>query len=163
MSDSCAARLAQAQAASAVAPYLDSYLLVHTLLLLFYLLLELLDGCSVWRCAICLKDLDVPWQVSVGDVCSVQSDYTNSSVRGVIFFSSISSSAKFFLYFSQFCPVAEGCPVSAGRARLERASIVAHHGSGRWKAMVPKRRNKIKVVLESKSWVRRMKRGHGGR
>jgi len=33
---------------------------------------------------------------------------TDSSVKGVIFFSSISSSAKFFLYFSQFAPVAEG-------------------------------------------------------
>ncbi len=31
-----------------------------------------------------------------------------SSESGVIFFSSISSSAKVFLYFSQLCPVAEG-------------------------------------------------------
>lgn len=33
---------------------------------------------------------------------------TYSSVRGVIFFSGSSSSAKFFLYFSQFSPVALG-------------------------------------------------------
>ena len=33
---------------------------------------------------------------------------TYSSDSGVIFFSSISSSAKFFWYFSQFCPVALG-------------------------------------------------------
>lgn len=33
---------------------------------------------------------------------------TYSSVRGVIFFSSTSSSAKFFWYFSQLDPVALG-------------------------------------------------------
>jgi hypothetical protein len=49
---------------------------------------------------------------------------TYSSVRGVIFFSSISSSAKFFLYFSQFCPVAEGI-VSQDVVSIVRGDIVA--------------------------------------
>lgn len=40
-----------------------------------------------------------------------------SSVRGVIFFSSTSSSAKFFWYFSQDWPVAEGM-FAAGAANV---------------------------------------------
>jgi hypothetical protein len=42
---------------------------------------------------------------------------THSSVRGVIFFSSTSSSAKFFWYFSQLWPVAEG--MAARQAAVE--------------------------------------------
>jgi hypothetical protein len=71
-------------------------------LLLLYLLFELLDGGSVWRSAICLEDLDIPSQSQFGAQGGVMLRLTDSSVRGVIFFSSISSSAKFFLYFSQF-------------------------------------------------------------
>lgn len=37
--------------------------------------------------------------------------YAYSSVKGMIFFSGSSSSAKFFLYFSQFWPVALGMVV----------------------------------------------------
>ena len=39
---------------------------------------------------------------------------TYDSVRGVIFFSGSSSSAKFFLYFSQFSPVALGMVRGSG-------------------------------------------------
>jgi hypothetical protein len=50
--------------------------------------------------------------ISLRDVSSGSwwrySGVTDSSVSGVIFFSSTSSSAKFFLYFSQLEPVAEG-------------------------------------------------------
>jgi hypothetical protein len=88
---------------------LDSNLLIDALLFLLDLLFELLDRCSVRRGTVGLEDLDIP-----GSELADQSHFgckqgdSYSSVRGVIFFSSISSSAKFFWYFSQFEPVAEG-------------------------------------------------------
>jgi hypothetical protein len=88
--------------------HLHPDLLVYALLLLLYLLLELLDGGSIWRSAVCLEDLDIPSRCQLRVVGAAILGSTDSSVRGVIFFSSTSSSAKFFLYFSQFCPVAEG-------------------------------------------------------
>ena len=45
--------------------YLDADFLVHTLLLLLYLLFKLLNGSSVRRGAVRLEDLDVPVSVSV--------------------------------------------------------------------------------------------------
>lgn len=88
---------------------LDSDLLVDTLLLLLDLLLKLLDRCSIRRGTVGLEDLDIPSDglATQSHCCRRESD-SYSSVRGVIFFSSISSSAKFFWYFSQFEPVAEG-------------------------------------------------------
>lgn len=51
-----------------------------------------------------------------------------SSERGWIFFSSISSSAKFFLYFSQLDPVAEGCRErDGGLAKLRTCYEVIGH------------------------------------
>jgi len=92
--------------------YLHTDLLVYALLLLLYLLFELLDGGPVWRSAVCLEHLDIPsrCQRGVEGVAAARLGIglTDSSERGVIFFSSISSSAKFFLYFSQLEPVAEG-------------------------------------------------------
>lgn len=40
--------------------YLNPNLLVDTLLLLLYLLLQLLDGGGVWCRAVCLENLDIP-------------------------------------------------------------------------------------------------------
>jgi hypothetical protein len=90
------------------ATHLYADLLVYALLLLLYLLLQLLDGGSVRRGAVCLENLNIPSRRQLEPGRRFLGA-TNSSERGVIFFSSISSSAKFFLYFSQFCPVAEGC------------------------------------------------------
>lgn len=53
-------------------------------------------------------------------VCVPEATY--SSERGVIFFSSISSSANSFLYFSQLDPVADGCTKS-------QYQIYAAHGA----------------------------------
>lgn len=91
--------------------YLYTNFLVDGLLLVLDLLLELSELCTVGCCAICLQNLNVP-----GDVLSyvyamgsrVVQALSYSSVSGVIFFSSTSSSAKFFWYFSQLEPVAEG-------------------------------------------------------
>ncbi len=88
--------------------HLDANLLIHALLLLLYLLFELFDGGSVWRSSVCLENLDIPSQSQLRVPGRAVLGLTDSSVRGVIFFSSISSSAKFFLYFSQLEPVAEG-------------------------------------------------------
>ena len=68
---------------------------------------------------------------------------TNSSVSGVIFFSSISSSAKFFLYFSQLEPVAEGCAIVRTSELTARAATkprgggvgLAYHGDWRRRGM----------------------------
>lgn len=40
--------------------YFDTDLLVYTLLPLFYLLLQLFDGGTVWGSTVGLEDLDVP-------------------------------------------------------------------------------------------------------
>jgi hypothetical protein len=39
--------------------HLDTNLLVHALLLLFYLLFQFLDGCAIGCGSVCLEDLDV--------------------------------------------------------------------------------------------------------
>jgi hypothetical protein len=88
--------------------YLHADLLAYALLLLLYLLLELLDGSPVRRGTVCLENLDIPSRCQLRESWWRYSGVTDSSVSGVIFFSSTSSSAKFFLYFSQFEPVAEG-------------------------------------------------------
>lgn len=75
--------------------YFDANFLIHALLSLFYLLLELLDGGTVWSSAVGLEHLDIP-RINVNLSCfgaAVGDVGTNSSERGVIFFSSISSSA----------------------------------------------------------------------
>lgn len=91
-------------------PNLDADLLIDTLLLLLDLLLELLDRCTVRRGAVGLENLNIPGAgVSGLMALSFPGRHSYSSVRGVIFFSSTSSSAKFFWYFSQLEPVAEGC------------------------------------------------------
>lgn len=75
--------------------YFDTNLLVHALLPLFYLLLQLLDGGTVRRGTVGLENLDVPGDavntMPLGSVVGMSG--TDSSERGVIFFSSISSSA----------------------------------------------------------------------
>jgi hypothetical protein len=92
-----------------IPPNLDADLLIDTLLLLLDLLLELLDRCTIRRSTVGLENLDIPGAgVSQLVAFSSPGGYSHSSVRGVIFFSSISSSAKFFWYFSQLEPVAEG-------------------------------------------------------
>lgn len=95
------------ESAGTMDPYLDTNLLVYTLLLVFDLFLDGLDRSGVWCGAICFEYLNVPTVVNrYSPDFSARSPY--SSVRGVIFFSGISSSAKSFLYFSQELPVAEG-------------------------------------------------------
>jgi hypothetical protein len=91
-------------------PNLDADLLIDTLLLLLDLLLELLDRCTIRRGTVRLENLNIPGAGVSGLITlSFPEGHSHSSVRGVIFFSSISSSAKFFWYFSQLEPVAEGC------------------------------------------------------
>lgn len=75
--------------------YFHTNLLIHALLPLFYLLLQLLDGGAIRSSAVGLEDLDIPTD-SVNMMPSwyvVVVSGTDSSERGVIFFSSISSSA----------------------------------------------------------------------
>jgi hypothetical protein len=87
--------------------YFDTNLLIYALLFILDLFLKFLDCCTIWRRAIGLQDLNIPGKLlarpsqasgAVGRVRAV----SYSSVKGVIFFSSISSSANFFWYFSQF-------------------------------------------------------------
>lgn len=94
--------------------HLHADLLVDAVLLVPDILLELLEGSCVWGGAVGLKYCDVS-EEDVSGPSPAESSYrcqdvkaTYSSVRGVIFFSGSSSSAKFFLYFSQFSPVALG-------------------------------------------------------
>jgi len=54
-----------------------------------------------------------------------QSEASYSSVKGVIFFSSISSSANSFLYFSQLFPVADGMANGGSRCAREYVQKVA--------------------------------------
>lgn len=86
--------------------YLNSNLFVYACLFVFDLFLELFQSCSIWGCAVRLKDLNVPGGCQLG--ASKTQRKTYSSVRGVIFFSGSSSSAKVLRYFSQLLPVAEG-------------------------------------------------------
>ena len=89
--------------------YLDADLLVYSLLFVLDLLLKLLELGAVGCCSIRLQHLDVPVACLAGVLAwrgIPAASY--SSVRGVIFFSSTSSSAKFFWYFSQLLPVALG-------------------------------------------------------
>lgn len=80
---------------------LDSDLLIYTLLLLLDLFLKLLESCPVRCRTVSLEDLDVPvTQLACAQPCT-EMVLPYSSVKGVIFFSSTSSSAKFFWYFSQ--------------------------------------------------------------
>lgn len=97
--------------------YLDTNLLVHAGLSVSNLLLELLQRCCVRRSSVGLEHLNVALPASATNpsltspkdkICS-----TYSSVRGVIFLS-VSSSSKFFRYFSQFSPVALGMVAVAG-------------------------------------------------
>jgi hypothetical protein len=77
------------------------------LLLILDLLLKLLEFSAIGCRSICLQHLDVP-VMPLALACFEVVLVAYSSVRGVIFFSSTSSSAKFFWYFSQDWPVAEG-------------------------------------------------------
>ena len=113
-------------AVSSSKPYLYANLLVHALLLLLYLLLELLDGGPVWRSTVCLENLDIPSRCQFRVAVAAGQGVTDSSVSGVIFFSSISSSAKFFLYFSQLEPVAEGY----ARVSMREATARSDQGEG---------------------------------
>lgn len=52
--------------------YLHSDLLIYALLLLLDLFLELLNGSSIWRCAICLEDLDIPSVTLASGIVALQ-------------------------------------------------------------------------------------------
>jgi hypothetical protein len=67
----------------------------------------------------------VNWCCGRGDL-----EATDSSDSGVIFFSSISSSAKFFLYFSQFEPVAEGYAKVSRREAVQAGTNARRMGAG---------------------------------
>ena len=60
---------------------------------------------------------------------------TYSSDKGVIFFSSISSSAKFFWYFSQLEPVALGMLIDecVRKRRFRGPEVDADLNEGEWK------------------------------
>ena len=75
-------------------PYLNSNLVIDTLLFVFYLLLNSLQRCRIRCCSIGLEDLDVP--KSRQRILMKLQVSTDSSVNGVIFFSGSSSSAKVF-------------------------------------------------------------------
>jgi hypothetical protein len=115
---------------------LYAYLLIDTLLLLLDLLFQLLQRCTIRRGAIGLENLYVPSRYvsfSRAEVVRGMSRYvTYSSDKGVIFFSSTSSSANSFWYFSQFWPVADGWEAGSGqlRARRYRNKGIAHHDRG---------------------------------
>ena len=82
-------------------------------MLVLDLLIELLQLGAVGGGAICLEHLDISGScVSRAGAREHVASY--SAVRGVIFFSSTSSSAKFLWYFSHDWPVAEGMPGVAG-------------------------------------------------
>lgn len=88
--------------------YLDANLLVHTCLSFLDLFLELLKGSSVGGGTVGFQHLDISVvRISIGRSLATLA-ITHSSLRGVIFFSGTSSSAKFFWYFSQLEPVALG-------------------------------------------------------
>lgn len=98
--------------------HLHTNLFVHACLFILDILLELLQRLCVGGRAVGLEYCDITggetltshhWAGFGSDHCEMKDlQVTYSSVRGVIFFSGSSSSAKFFWYFSQFCPVALG-------------------------------------------------------
>lgn len=70
-----------------------------------------------------------------------------SSVRGVIFFSSTSSSAKFFWYFSQFWPVAEGYVLVSAQTSTLAIGTAAYHDERRGI-------DALRVIFESSDYMR---------
>jgi hypothetical protein len=84
---------------------LDSYLFIYAGLLLLDLLLQGFELYRVRSRAVGLENLDVPNVISFA---TLEPSQAYSAESGVIFFSSISSSAYVFLNFSQSWPLAPG-------------------------------------------------------
>lgn len=102
------------------ATYFDTNLLIDALLFLLDLFLQLLQVCRIRGCPIGLENLDIPRRCQPIKRGAQHTIGAYSSVNGVIFFSGISSSSKFFLYFSQSAPVALGMLTAAGGRQFKQ-------------------------------------------